>query len=438
MNFVDIELAALLAVAFALTWVFVWRGPSKVATLFFFAANLSGFIIPLTLFGLNIHLRPTHLLLIFAIVPLVVTLLLRRTKWRLNATDVCVLGYIAANFLSSELNRGTIGSTGLTTSVLLLSYAAMYFVVSRSILTSTRDSGSVLRQYTRIGVVLGASVGLVMFAGYAFGLRGAFWAVQQGGVSFISARGTFEESNVYGIACATYLALATGTMTVSRKSVLGSGLVFLVLILGVLLSYTRSAWAMSILVLGLYVSKLGRARRILKTLALSMSMGLALFLIFSAGAGFGDRLGNTLSQRFENIANLSQGTGEARVMTVEYAFDRFLQRPLLGNGTNAPMVNPYSGVTTGWTFSSLIQTLYNTGVVGIIFLIGVFTFPLLDLLRLPKSPKRLALLLAGLVVVVTSQSSSVLWLDFFWVFWGLLRGVTVKMQIEASPHAHSH
>jgi hypothetical protein len=407
--------------------------PQRIFIAFVLGIYLSGLRVSLDLFGQNLNVRPSHFVLAAVSLPISYQLISGKLRWKLNILDMFVIGFIVANYVSSLYNMVEIGNTGFTASSLLLTYALMYFVVGLTAKNSKLTSAELLKIFLHIGI-MSIALGLVMVIGKQLGFVGDFWRGQEHVSSdFYSAVGLLQEANIFGIISACLFAIFLAFYGSLNLSSLQKWVYLAILFVGVLWSFTRSAWAMSLVVLGFsLVSRLdkGKTRR----LALGgIVIAAAITFVVSAAAQF-SALFDLVTTRFAELLDVSSGTGALRVRTISAALELLPHSPLIGLGPNAPL-DPVFG--TGWLYSSFVQTLLNTGIIGTFFLIAIYAWPILKLKNMRYSVVRRALFFSLLVVIVTSQSSSTLWLDFFWVFLGMMRGILAKLEFDNSGVAYA-
>jgi len=124
-----------------------------------------------------------------------------------------------------------------------------------------------------------------------------------------------------------------------------------------------------------------------------------------------------------------------RLQVYEWGIAESLNRPIFGHGTFAGEV-----IGNRYWMSSLIQALYDTGIVGALFLLWMHGAAIISAwlaYRRATAPfyrnSLLALALGNAVLLLTSQFSSFLWVGFPWVFMGLTMGLVQARDRQSSP-----
>ena len=124
-----------------------------------------------------------------------------------------------------------------------------------------------------------------------------------------------------------------------------------------------------------------------------------------------------------------------RLQVYEWGIAESLNRPIFGHGTFAGEV-----IGNRYWMSSLIQALYDTGIVGALFLLWMHGAAIISAwlaYRRATAPfyrnSLLALALGNAVLLLTSQFSSFLWVGFPWVFMGLTMGLIQTSDRQSSP-----
>lgn len=253
----------------------------------------------------------------------------------------------------------------------------------------------------------------------------------------VAASGGFEEANLL----AAYLSIVALVLLahISLKSewkgrgsyiYIGLGLILMAL----LLTYTRAAWIGFVLGSVCLLVLLRPQKNIFNPRSLALLIGLAVIFI-AVGIPLGNYITATtggekggLSDRISNLTNFSEGSGEGRAEIETLAINRWEENPLLGRGTlSMPKTDLTRIAQGGWLYSSIVQSLHDTGLLGAIFLMWIYIGGIVIGFKgyLKSTTKFWRATMAGgtlgwVALAVASQASSSVWLAFSWVYLGML------------------
>jgi hypothetical protein len=421
------------------------------------ASTMNRFAFDWRVFGREITLRAD--LIVFAVVApvLAVSWLTGRVRIRMKPIDWTVLAYLFTNLAASMLAAGT-RRVGVQATVLLGTLMGMYFV-TRHLLG---QSPQWLSRATNLLVALG--IAQAVYSLTALFLYTGGYSI--GGLVFghltlnsVATQGTFWEANLLG----AFLGLIAVFLTVryvvqpqdTRPPVYLAGVFLATLVLP--LTMTRAAalafgagllaFAAIVLVFRRDIAAWsGRAVRI------AGALGLAAVLTVTAMNSLVSTLSrypNLLRERWipflwnpseaesagpvqvirpdgsvvsASVTLASRSSAEGRGQAWRRAGDLWWNRPLLGHGT----LGGQDVIKDGWWYSSLVQALYDTGLVGFFLLFWIHAAsvvsPILAWSRArhhPGSATLLAFGLSNLVLVLTSQFSNFFFVGFPWVFLGM-------------------
>jgi len=405
-----------------------FRRPYRGIVILMIAGTLNGLVLPLNLEQVHIDIRPDQVVLVPLLVLLVPAYLTRQVTLYRTELDIPILGLVAANALSSAL-FSPLKSVSYQAVILMTVYALMYFVTANVL---TQQPPPRLSQIVRLFGALGithAVYGNLAMGAYILGLN--VGGIQHGQTeSSVSIQGTFHEANLLGIYLAiigvflmTYLIL--GRFAKRWRLRLGLAVVCYALAM----TLTRSAWlvfALSVMVifaqgLGRQKSPLRLRRPVLLTGATLLAA--AIIVLFLVGPSISQRSGqeNLLMSRLQRMMNLSDPTIIGRWQGYNVGFGRWQQQPLFGHGT-------FAGDAIGWRWfnSSIIQTMHDSGLVGLVFLLWLHVRVVVAAWRESRrayapfhQASLFAFALGNAIIFVTSQTSSFLWVGFPWIFMGL-------------------
>jgi hypothetical protein len=301
---------------------------------------------------------------------------------------------------------------------------------------------------------------------------------EQFGPGSLAFMGLFLEPNLFGIYAVTTIALWMPlSLAMGKKSALSWTLVCMqVGIVAVFMSYTRSTWlalvgVLCLLTIGAWAGlDVGgkRKRSVLLVLGIMVVVGFALSsaialvasqeqpsselaetpssglvttrsselvetpspeLVETPSPGLDEGPSSALVERALRIVEYQTGSsGAGRIWVWTLALEEWAHKPWLGWGLLS--FQPSGGPSTqGWLYSSLVQTLHDTGVVGLIFMlwlcvgVAVYTWRAF-MLAGSRIDRGLALgyLMAQAALFFTSQFSSFFWGAPTWTLFGLAVG----------------
>lgn len=249
-----------------------------------------------------------------------------------------------------------------------------------------------------------------------------------------SIRSFAIEPNLFGIVTASVFAIYLAIYLTWDKS---SKIIWPIALLGItlILSYTRSAFMgviFSVFIMA-FISKQW------KVLARVFQYGLAfvvvislLILILPDESSFKQAISYKLGL---GMIDVSSGTAIPRLVALQESINGFVKSPLIGNGifsANNIFINPHTFEVTGtagpigWLNGLFIQSLHDTGILGLLSWVCFFFFLLHFNYRifkkLPPSFERsvvLGFIGGNIILLVGSQASSVVWIAFPFVYWAI-------------------
>lgn len=394
------------------------------------------------IFGLD--LRLDQVILVFLLIGWLPAFLTGKAKFHKVPLLIPALLFIVVGFVSSALYSNNRPASYQGT-LLLFVYILMY-IITVNVLLEHSDKIKGAAKFLLIVAVVHGFYAVIAFAANKAGVD--FGGVNPGQVeNAISLQGGFQEPNFLGAFTAAisliFLALLTGRdKEISKfKLSVGVGLMILVLIL----TFTRTSWLGFIAGLVVLVFLQKPARNIFNPRAAAMVI-IMLLLLIGIFLPFANALeSNEIGKRLENILNFNVGSAEGRVRVEQLAIEKWKDAYLLGNGTlslDAPE-DLTSPVAKSWIYSSFLQALHDTGIVGLFFLLwfqlGVIVIAARGYIRTRDSFLRavLAGLMAGSIeMTISSQTSSFLWLGFSWIFAGITVAVAQIASRETEAEGH--
>lgn len=393
-------------------------------------------------------LRPDQLVFLYALFVFVLLFMMRRARLRSTILDIPIVGLVVVGTVSSYLYASDPGYS-FRSLALQMVYMAMYYLTV-NILLERRDKIDTVVRFMMIVAVLHAAYAMTSLATNTFGLNiGGISYSHLSTLSIPSTAGFFPEANLLGAFATIMLALFLTHLTAQR----GTGIMKnRYLTLGVLLlfgisltSLTRSAWVGLIVILIALPFYAKPKRNVINPRALTIILAVVLVTalvvfpiinyLFSAASG----KSNALLDRFDNIINFESTSFEGRAAIQDVAIEQWRAKPILGYGVLSMPVGARSN--RGWLFSTVIQSLHDTGLVGGFFMLWIHVAPIAyGLYASRKTRDRIrrasliGLSLGALALFISSQLSSFIWLGFPWVFMGILVAAA-KDTIDAARSA---
>lgn len=355
-----------------------------------------------------------------------------------------MIGYVGANIVSSIINSPDVRMS-MQQSLILAVRVVTFFVVVVAVIFvgSWRTNIRTLMVWL---MLIHSFVSFVALAIYSI-FPTPFIVVGQDAGTSRSINGFFLEPNLYGVYVLCTLGLILTAFLFSPPAQMPfltlSGLIGLV---GLVLSYTRSAWLGFALIIGCLAVAIGvrannRARQIYVALVVITCLLVCYFvvLLFSA-----DLLGLNLAlaSRIRSIIDARSNSAGTRRAIWELALIDWRQHIWFGNGPlSFPLIN-------GWLFSSTVQTLHDSGLIGLFFMLwiclGILVYTWIGYTRASSVQDKSILLgycLAQIGLFFTSQFSSFFWGGFTWVLFGLAVGhsrAIILQWRERAPQALEH
>jgi O-antigen ligase len=339
--------------------------------------------------------------------------------------------YFLSNLFSSLFVAHTTAS--IKGSLVILVYAGIYFLARylANYYTGLQYALKNLFYYNRLSVLFG--VGCMFF--YLAFKPGPLIGVATGHLTtgFPSIRSLSFEPNTFAISTASMLCLIIAQSLYTRRlSKLGRGWLILVGI-SVVFAFTRSVY-LALPFAGFFMVWLSGKIPITKVF-----VGVSLVvLLLSVYVAFSDKniVVTSFASKLNNPFDQESGSVSGRLDAYATGINGFLKSPIIGNGTlsaDTQILDQYTkeykdqNGSSGWLTGFWIQSLNDTGVVGL--LIGLAM--LISFIRvnyicfkieresLFRRSLYLGFMAAAIVVAICTQISNVLWVSFTFVFWGI-------------------
>lgn len=387
------------------------------------------------------RIRLDQLACVFLVAGLVPALLTARRRLRFDAVTGWLILTFLINLVSSAVNSPA-KLYSLTQAVVLTSVWGLYVVLINCL--STDEVIDRFLELMLLAGIIESSFGVVAFVLAEAGVP-MFGALTGNALDFsvaFGAYGTLYEPNVFGSYCQAYLVLAAGMLWIAPKS-LSRRRHRLVTILagtstgGLLLSFTRGAWLGTLVGLGALAvfaaiflkRRLPVARIVITTLVIAV-VGVSAALLPG-------EVGDFVRYKLSNLTSTQSDTAVYRIMTALFAWQQFLEHPVLGCGTFsfAPLAAGVAANFTRlggaglWISNWFVLSIHDTGIVGLSAFIALLAAGVLGGVRAARrlwtvAPAQAAVVIslsaAFIGLLVSFLFSTAFGLGYPWVFLGLL------------------
>ena len=390
------------------------------------------------------RIRAVQVVEVIALVSLLVTMFIGKTKLKRTPIDFFLWAYISVNFVA--LINAPSAARSLKIAILLLSLALLYYVIVNSI-TKTKLFEKALNLLLYVGLV---EILYGLYQVFA-GMCNYYWNINLpiGFLGIMQARfigspwgrpyGTLVEPDWYGAICMFY-ALLFITLYFSRSNERKNLYLFgmIISILGLFFSFVRASW-FGFLGGLLFLSLFGPKVKLSKIrFSLYIKLSLFLFLFVSALIFLSPALNNIIRSRFVTKTPIS--TKSVRFVKASHAVKLFLNHPIIGNGAGSFAILGVWGhaeeyykqrveegeVHPEGRFDPCLYTtiLEDTGIIGaLVFILLSLKFLGHNLKMIPKIDNHYQIismgLLGGLIgLFISYVFTQGFWIPFTWVFLG--------------------
>ncbi|MBA3944445.1 MAG: O-antigen ligase family protein [Herpetosiphonaceae bacterium] len=380
-----------------------------------------------TRFGLPV--TPDGLLVPFLTVVLLLSVPARFARVRSYPLFLPVCGFVLVNFAASFL-ISPVRSLSVHQSLIFVSRALTFFVVVIAV-QSNPALRSRLPQYLLLLLLIHTIISLVALSVVHFILT-PFIVYGQDGSSSVSINGFFLEPNLFAIFVLCVIALFLPIALFSRtKHRIKISISIIIGLIGLVLSYTRSSWIGFIVVVScLVLCTFGRPGKKIRNSVVMLVAFLALLVsLFLSGLFVLDSLGiqSNLAHRFTAILDQNSDSARQRTGTWRAALGEWQSHKWLGTGPLSFVAAAPS--SKGWLFSSVVQTLHDSGLIGTFCMLWLCGGAIRYAWRAYYAARNdqdkaiaLGYVLAQVALFFTSQFSSFFWGGFAWLLLGLAVG----------------
>ena len=373
--------------------------------------------------------RPEQIIFLFVLAGFIVSFIIGRVKFNSVPMFLPIGLFIGINFLSSGLY--SYDHIFSYRAAFLLSIYMLMYVITVVILQEYPQKIKKAVKFLLIIGVCQSLYALITILAYYSGVNLGALTIRSGVAA--SAQGSFQESDILGAFSAVmvimFFAMLAARNTGLRERYLAIGLV--ITLLTNLLAYTRASWIGLTVALGLLILLQQPKKNIFNPRAaavlIAITLGLSIFLLPGINNLTSGITGSVFS-RATQLLDFSSGSGKGRVNVQEVAIDRWEETPLLGSGTLSFPKDLAATLHPGgpWLYSSFIQALHDSGIVGLALLLWIQGGIIYTLIKAYKRTTdsfyraSLSGFIAGSVaLIIASQASSFIWLGFPWIFSGL-------------------
>jgi len=388
---------------------------------------LTRFVIPLSWGNLKVE----QLIFLIVMLGLVVKYLPdRRVSLRsikIDQVGILAILWVAINVISSFLNSpDKVASLKIC---LWLGFSVGIYLFTRNVIGRKIPLEKAVKVILVVGV-LEAFYGLVVYLLFLLGKD--VGGVQIDPVMFIpKVYGTIWEANIFGIFLVSIALIIFNLLLSGEYSKYKGWLLvgFFISVLGVVVSFTRSAWfalAMFLLI-SLVVSIkffLKRPGLLLFTVILISIFAILLntpFLEINATGGWGINF-------FTDYSTIA-----FRLIRVNLALDEWRSSPFLGwwnNSFGQRHYDPSRENAPDYLGVLFAQNLYDTGIIGLGLILALIVLQIkrwFKFLQLSSDSKSKTLmksfLIAFMALIAMYQSTSAFWFGFNWIYLGVLSAI---------------
>lgn len=242
------------------------------------------------------------------------------------------------------------------------------------------------------------------------------------------------EPNIFAIITAVILCLHLSSYILGVKGK-GQLVIIIILSVAVLFAYTRSVYVALVLAL-IFLLFLTRKIKLLLSLfnygiVLVLIIGTLLFVLPDD-----NDVKHALVSRATTLFDFNHGSGAGRVQGYIIGLEGFNKSPIFGNGTLSADTRFYNSYekryqermgSAGWLNGVLIQSMNDTGILGIVTILALFGSVLLSNYSVYKklskaSPEKnlvAGFIMGNIILLIASQTSSTLWVSFPYIYWGI-------------------
>lgn len=371
--------------------------------------------------------RIAQLMVVILCVVWLIRFLIKKEKLFKTSIGIPIIFLFLINLISSLIN-----SPILRVSLQRCALIAVIFLTYFTVVNLSIRRPHLLKNFILVFLLVGVGEFLYCVISMLVYLKG----FDIGGIQLgqwgntVTSRGTFLEANllgsysaVLGVFFLTYL-----LSSYYRKQRKWLAIAFMLTMFTLIMSWTRGAW-LAFLVGSVVVLFLLCRKRIISarafyitTLIILITLGF-FFLVIASNIEEVSQMGDMFVWKLRNFFDIKGGTGAYRFDKYTLAISHWQARPLLGWGTDSFKVFG----KTAWIGSSVLHTLHDTGIIGLLIFVWLMLKVLLSGLKALKITEDvffkvnlIAFIGSFLGLFIAYQVSTALWLPFPWVHLGLM------------------
>lgn len=364
-----------------------------------------------------------------------------KVKTNFEILDIAIILYLFSNIFSSLFFSSHVLQS-LKSCLTISSYILIYFVTKKFTLNLQNETIliDILYILNIISMAIGVSFLLLSLSGVFPSNIGVNLLQLSSG--FPSITSLSYEPNLFAMISAVMGSLSILSFLLKFNKYNNLVVLFLTII-NILFSFTRTVYFSFPFSIGITTLFISRKR--LKNLflfGLVLLTGIVVYqVILSDNRNFA-----AVSDRLKGLFDFETSSGYTRLLSYEIAFKSFNNSPIWGNGTNtAPteFVNKWTGKienlshSKGWLTGAWIQSLQDTGIVGFIIIAAIFIssiFMNYKAYKISECKARQTIfvwfIVGNLIIAITSQLSSSLFIAFPWIYWGINVAIIQKSRIQ--------
>lgn len=339
-----------------------------------------------------------------------------REKYSAKLVRLLPVVYVVINFLSSSMYSLDVANSYRICVWLGLSVGAFFVVLY---LLEDTSITFILKVLTVVAAAESA-YGVCLLGLYNLGVIDFGIHIDPVG-NIVGAVGTHYEANIFGsylmVSALINFGLVSTKLRYQERWIFYPTL--LIILLGLLFSFTRAAWVGLAIGLGclMVASTAKKLFSFGRLLPLSLLGSLMLLLIFYVSP-----MGETLAQRAMSLSQIDTGTASFRLTRIVQVMEEVPDAPFLGHGTNSfghTHEDRSQNYAPDYMPSLFFATLYDVGIIGLGVLVWFFGLLCAMLLRAKGSVHDQILnvaLFAGIIaLLVAYQATNAIWFSYNWI-----------------------
>jgi hypothetical protein len=385
--------------------------------------------------------RPEHVAAVLVTFALVFWLALAKRRIQLNTIDYWIVGYIAANYISSAF--GSLDSSSTLRWALQNNLAVLPYFIVRILVRDLQTMEKAFR--ILLGVALAESAyGILCYASnHIFGTVSGM-SIGQYLTDVAAPYGSMYEPNLFGAYAASSAVMFLSLYVTNQHNRYGNLIGCFVCSIAAVLSFSRAAVCALLLVICFVLLKAPSSEFNRRAKLVIVGLG-CLFALAIAVSAAGGVLQERIADLF--VEGLTEKTAIARFFVIEQALQEVPHHLWIGSGTASFNLSfdwsayiPEWASDKTWIGNAPLRILHDTGLIGFTAMSGFFV-SLWMMIRgkLAKASRLLPIVLgltAGLAVYgISFQFTDGTILAFSWIQLGLLASAAIISNNPGIPVA---